>query len=130
MRTKREGLLGMCVLLMVMWLCVSCFSTDKPSDAVIQQTIINFEADLRNKDNKYYFYTIKGFKTFDITNSFYQKSNDVNIYCVEVSYELYAKQSTITPPYNDNECILHNKDMQFSFIKKGSKWYSKQGWGK
>lgn len=128
MNITRKCLLCMCVVLIVMWLCAGCLSTDKPSDEVIQQTIIEFEAAIRNKDNIFYFYTITGFKTYKITNSFYRKSNGDNLYCVEVSYELYAKQSTLTPPYKDDECILHEKDMQFSFVKKGSKWYSKQGW--
>lgn len=137
MDNVRKVMVGMCVVMMMVWLCVSCGDTDKPSEEVIKKTIIDIDSRSRGtpgisllEAQRYWCYPDNyEVKNLIITNSFFQLTKGINTYCIEVDYDLQFRLnfSINGEKRVDNGNVPH-KGQQYSFVKKGNKWYGKGGW--
>jgi len=119
---------------LIVVMCVSgCLYSDKPSEEVIKDTIINYITDKNNKNielGKGYVKYGK-FNTFQVTNSFSKSINGETIYYIEVSYDVESKSmhyETNKQPWS-HEGMYHMEFEKYSFVKKGNKWYGNIGWG-
>ncbi len=114
MFNHKPGKICVVFLLLSLILVFGC-SSGKPSEetikSVIKQRLLPWD-----KNNNCYF------KDFKITKEFNKKVAEDNFYCIEVSFEMMAKQ---TPA--DKVIWVQNKT-PWRFIKRGDKWQGQPGW--
>jgi hypothetical protein len=103
------------LFLLASLILVSGCSSGKPSEETIK-SVIKQRLLPRDKANDCYI------KDFKITKELNKKVAEENYYCIEVSFEMMAKQKT------KDVVIWVQKNTPWSFIKRGDKWQGLPGW--
>lgn len=101
-------------LLVSLTLAFGC-SSGKPSEETIK-SVIKQRLLPTDKNNVCYF------KDFKITKELNKKVAEDNFYCIEVSFEMMAKQKPT------DRVIWVQKNTPWRFIKRGDKWQGQPGW--
>lgn len=141
MKTIRKVIMCMCVVMMVMCFgIVLSYSQDKPlqekpTEKIMQNIISTIVLPNTPPSNI-------TFPKFQITNGYFSKTKggggESGIYCIEVNYIMrwthtYDKDHFVgtTKVYYQGEKRTFNSDKvddQWSFEKRGNKWYGWKGW--
>lgn len=90
-------------------------SSGKPSEETIK-SVIKQRLLPMDRNNVCYF------KNFKITKEFNKKVAENNFYCIEVSFEMMAKQKP------EDRVIWVQNNTPWRFIKRGDKWQGIPGW--
>jgi len=103
------------LLLLLSLILVSACSSGKPSEETIKNVIKQRLLPM-DKNNVCYI------KDFKITKEFNKKVAEEEYYCIEVSFEIMARQKPA-----DKVIWVQNKT-HWRFIKRGDKWQGLAGW--
>jgi hypothetical protein len=123
MNSDNKVIISLFVVMMLICFSVGCNSPEKPSEDIMKELIIGINTSNIAKGN---ISNIR-FDKFHIISGYFsdEKSGGDIVYCINVNYLLVYKfkdSRDFTEIVKDNE--------NYSFIKKGNRWYGQKGWCK